>query len=144
MDNARQYAALPYALDSGHVKVMLITSRDTGRWIIPKGWPKPGVRPYQLAGIEAFEEAGVRGKVSKKALGHFRYNKLMDDGSKIKCDVGVYPLLVESQATDWPEKSERNCKWTKLSKAAELVDDNGLAELLRHLKSDGAKLKSVA
>ena len=134
MHCAKQYAALPYTLDAGRVKVMLITSRETGRWVIPKGWPKPGVKPFRLAALEAFEEAGLRGRIAEKAVGHFRYDKLMDDGSKVRCDVGVYPLLVENQANDWPEKDERRCKWTAISKAANLVDDKGLAELLREFE----------
>ena len=91
MHCAKQYAALPYTLDEGRIKVMLITSRETGRWVIPKGWPKRGVKPFRLAALEAFEEAGLRGRIAEKAFGHFRYDKLMDDGSKVRCDVGVYP-----------------------------------------------------
>ena len=134
MLQAKQYAALPYTLEAGQIKVMLITSRETGRWVIPKGWPKRGVEPYRLAALEAFEEAGLRGRISEKALGHFRYEKSMDDGSTVKCDVGVFPLLVEDQANDWPEKDERSYKWTAISKAVDLVDDSGLAKLLRDFK----------
>ena len=144
MSRAKQYAALPYTLDEGRLRVMLITSRETGRWIIPKGWPKSDLEPYRLAALEAFEEAGVRGRISEKALGQFTYQKLMDDGSQVQCDVGVYPLLVESQATEWPEKDERNCKWARLSKAADLVDDKGLAKLLREFKPEASKLKKSA
>ena len=144
MSKAKQYAALPYTLDAGRVRVMLITSRETGRWIIPKGWPKRGVEPHRLAALEAFEEAGLRGKISEKPLGQFTYKKLMDDGSEVQCDVSVYPLLVESQASDWPEKEDRNCKWVKLSKAVNLVDDKGLAELLREFTPEDSKLKKSA
>ncbi len=144
MSKAKQYAALPYTLDAGRVRVMLITSRETGRWIIPKGWPKRGVEPHRLAALEAFEEAGLRGKISEKPLGQFTYKKLMDDGSEVKCDVSVYSLLVESQASDWPEKEDRNCKWVKLSKAVNLVDDKGLAELLREFTPEDSKLKKSA
>ncbi len=139
MAQAKQYAALPYMFDAGRLKVMLITSRDTGRWVIPKGWPKTGLSPHQLAALEAFEEAGLRGKISNVAVGHFQYRKLMDDGSKVQCDVGVYPLLVESQENDWPQKAERDWKWAELSKAANLVDDSGLADLLREFKPVGSK-----
>lgn len=144
MSKAKQYAALPYTLDAGRVRVMLITSRETGRWIIPKGWPKRGVEPHRLAALEAFEEAGLRGRISEKPLGQFTYKKLMDDGSEVKCDVSVYSLLVESQASDWPEKEDRNCKWVKLSKAVNLVDDKGLAELLREFTPEDSKLKKTA
>jgi 8-oxo-dGTP pyrophosphatase MutT (NUDIX family) len=141
MSDAKQYAALPYTVDAGRVRVMLITSRETKRWIIPKGWPKRDLKPYRLAELEAFEEAGLRGKISKDVVGQFTYQKLMDDGSQVQCDVIVYPLLVESQASNWPERDDRNCKWVKLSKAAKLVDDKGLAELLREFTPEDSKLK---
>ncbi len=134
MHDAKQYAALPYTLDAGQIKIMLITSRETGRWVIPKGWPKRGLKPHRLAALEAFEEAGLRGRISEKVAGHFQYQKLMDDGSEVQCDVGVFPLLVESQAKDWPEKDERRFKWAAVSKAAKLVDEKGLADLMRDFR----------
>lgn len=144
MPNAKQYAALPFTVDAGRVRVLLITSRETGRWIIPKGWPKRNVEPHRLAALEAYEEAGLRGKISKKSLGKFTYQKLMDDGSKVQCDVIVYPLLVERQVNEWPEKGDRNCKWVKLSKAVDIVDDEGLADLLQRFRPEDSKLKKSA
>ena len=94
------------------------------------------MKPYRLAAQEAFEEAGLRVRISETAVGHFRYQKLMDDGSEVQCDVRVYPLLVESQANDWPEKDERRFKWAAISKAASPVDDKGLAQLLRDFRPE--------
>lgn len=113
------------------IKVCLITSRETGRWIIPKGWPQRGLRPDKLAAREAFEEAGLRGQTARDAIGSFSYVKVMDDGSKAECDVTVYPMLVEQQAKTWPEQSERKVNWVKLKKAIRMVDDEGLSKLLR-------------
>ena len=127
----RQYAALPYKVTSDKLKVCLITSRDTGRWIIPKGWAEDGVAPCELAATEAYEEAGLKGKTARKAIGTFRYTKNMDDGSHIECDVDVYPMRVKSQVADWPEKSERDVRWVGVDRAVKMLDDVGLKKLLK-------------
>ena len=73
-----QYGALPYRLDDdGSVEVLLVTSRETKRWIIPKGWPIKGLKPSKAAAREAYEEAGVRGRIAGRAFGHYVYEKLL-------------------------------------------------------------------
>jgi 8-oxo-dGTP pyrophosphatase MutT (NUDIX family) len=70
----RQYGALPYRLRPGsRPQFMLITSRESRRWVIPKGWPKKGKSPQHSAAREAFEEAGVVGAVDKRSVGSFSY-----------------------------------------------------------------------
>lgn len=130
MDRRKQYAALPYLFSGKVVEVCLITSRETGRWIIPKGWPEKGMSPTKIAALEAFEEAGLKGETAEKAVGRFRYLKRLDDGSDVECDVKVFPMLVKYQATTWPEQHQRERLWIKPTKAAKLVDDKGLAVLL--------------
>ncbi|HEX2018774.1 MAG TPA: NUDIX hydrolase, partial [Aurantimonas sp.] len=71
----KQFAALPFRTDADGVEVLLVTSRDTGRWVIPKGWPMKNRRPHRAAAIEAFEEAGVVGKASKVPMGTYDYDK---------------------------------------------------------------------
>ncbi|WP_319005723.1 NUDIX hydrolase [Pararhizobium sp. BT-229] len=87
-----QYGALCYRRTEPlrEVEALLITSRDTNRWVIPKGWPMPGKEPHEVAAREAFEEAGVRGKAKKKPLGYFSYLKKLDDGSMALCLVQVH------------------------------------------------------
>ena len=69
----QQVGALPYrTIDKGKVELLLITSRDTGRWLIPKGWPMTGVKDYDAAAQEAWEEAGVVGPVRRKPIGSYR------------------------------------------------------------------------
>ncbi len=131
MKAQRQYAALPYRISADKLKVCLITSRDTGRWIIPKGWAEDGIEPNELAAIEAYEEAGLKGKTANKAIGTFRYTKCMDDGSQIECEVGVYPMRVKRQEADWPEKSERDVRWVGVDRAVKMLDDDGLKKLLK-------------
>ena len=101
-----QYAALPYrAKGKSQLEIMLVTSRGTRRWIIPKGWPKRGMPPYDTAAKEAFEEAGV--KVRKRPIGSYPYAKILEKGDKASCRVQVFALRVTHQRKRWPEKRER-------------------------------------
>jgi 8-oxo-dGTP pyrophosphatase MutT (NUDIX family) len=107
-----QYAALPYrANGKSRLEVMLDTSRGTRRWIIPKGWPKPGLSAHATAAREAFEEAGVVGKVRKRSIGSFPYVKVLPRGATASCRVQVFPLRVTRQYKKWPEKRERKIVW---------------------------------
>ena len=87
---------------------MLVTSRETGRWIIPKGWPKKRKTPYASAAREALEEAGVVGKVGKDPIGSYSYKKRLKNGAVVACDVQVFPLKVKRQQTSWPERGNVN------------------------------------
>src|SRR3954462_14456638 len=103
-----QYAALPYRLTGRRsAEVMLVTSRETQRWIIPKGWPHKGKAPHNSAAREAFEEAGVLGVVAKRSVGSFRYEKRLKNGAVTVCEVHVFPLRVSRQRKNWPEKDQR-------------------------------------
>src|SRR5437773_2370121 len=70
-----QYAALPYRVSGSKTEVLLVTSRRTRRWIVPKGWPVESLEPSACAAVEALEEAGVSGQVEQKPIGHYRYLK---------------------------------------------------------------------
>ena len=134
--NARrlQYGALPYRRANGHrAEFMLVTSRETRRWIIPKGWPKRGKSPHRSAAREAFEEAGVLGAVGRRAVGSFSYEKRMKNGRSVECEVRVFPLEVKRQRKQWPEKQERRVKWLSASKAAERVKDPVLSKIIRNV-----------
>lgn len=140
----KQYAALPYVVLAGGLEVCLITSREAGRWIIPKGWPEKGLAPHAVAALEALEEAGLKGKVARKAIDSFRYVKRMSDDREVDCEVAVFPMLVESHAVTWPEKGQRKATWVKPKKAAKLVGDAGLAKLLRRFAVKGVPSKKAA
>ena len=129
-----QYGALPYRVsNSSRAEFMLVTSRETRRWIIPKGWPKKGKSPRQSAAREAFEEAGVRGAVGKRPIGTFSYEKRLKNGGVVECEVRVFPLEVRRQNKEWPEKQERRVKWLSATKAAERVDQPRLSKIIRQL-----------
>src|SRR4029079_14790238 len=103
-----QYAALPYRLNGKtRTEVMLVTSRETQRWIIPKGWPHKRKAPHDSAAREAFEEAGVLGVVGKGSVGSFRYEKRLKNGALTVCEVHVFPLRVSRERKNWPEKDQR-------------------------------------
>jgi 8-oxo-dGTP pyrophosphatase MutT (NUDIX family) len=129
-----QYGALPYRVSSGsRAEFMLVTSRETRRWIIPKGWPKKGKSPRHSVAREAFEEAGVIGAVGKRSIGSFSYEKRLKNGGSVECEVRVFPLEVKRQNKQWPEKQERKVKWLSASEAAEKVKEPMLSEIIRRL-----------
>jgi len=112
---------------------MLVTSRETQRWIIPKGWPKKGKSPYHSAAREAFEEAGVVGAVAKRSVGSFSYEKQLKNGGAVVCEVRVFPLEVRRQNKQWPEKQERVTKWHSASQAVEKVKEPKLSAIILRL-----------
>jgi 8-oxo-dGTP pyrophosphatase MutT (NUDIX family) len=112
---------------------MLVTSRETRRWIIPKGWPKRGASPHRSAAWEAFEEAGVLGAVGRRPVGSFSYEKRLKNGRSVECEVHVFPLEVKRQRKEWPEKQERRVKWLSTSKAAEKVKDPAISKMIRRV-----------
>ena len=129
-----QYAALPYRLNGDDTpEVMLVTSRETRRWIIPKGWPHKGKSPHGSAAREAFEEAGVTGTVSRRCIGSFSYNKRLKTGRVVRCQVRVFALEVKRQRKAWPEKKERAIRWLPAGLAAKTVRHPRLQRIIRGL-----------
>ncbi|MFS8049794.1 NUDIX hydrolase [Rhizobium sp. BR 314] len=138
-----QYAAICYRkLPEGPtVEVLIVTSRESGRWIIPKGWPMKGKKPHEVAAIEAFEEAGVGGKVKKKAFGYFTYLKQLTDGSDVPCVVATHLLEVAQVFQDFPERGQRRSEWVSFIEAASRVREPELKGLL--LAAERKILKSI-
>jgi 8-oxo-dGTP pyrophosphatase MutT (NUDIX family) len=127
-----QFAALPFRIgENGGLQVMLLTSRETHRWIIPKGWPMRRKMPREVAAQEAYEEAGLIGRiVGKRPIGVFHYEKRLPAERSI-CEVQVFLLRVERQLEEWPEKGQRETGWFDLNTAANLVEEGWLAEIMR-------------
>lgn len=127
-----QYAALPYRIaDDGDIEVLLITSRTTRRWIIPKGWPMGKLPPRKVAATEAEEEAGVAGRISRQPIGSYSYDKVLSSGATARCDVEVFALEVHKQKSSWPERKRRERRWVSPQEAAGIVGDAELAPLIR-------------
>jgi len=131
-----QYAALPWRKrEDGAVEVMLITSRESRRWVIPKGWPMKDKTPEAAAAQEAYEEAGVVGDTRHKSLGVYHYDKRLRSGRLQHVRVMVYPLEVHEARDIWPEMAERDRMWGSAAEAASLVDEPELRVLLAKFKA---------
>ncbi|WP_090560296.1 NUDIX hydrolase [Belnapia rosea] len=128
----RQCAALPFRQADGETQVMLVTSRETRRWVLPKGWTEKCGGSKQ-AEREAYEEAGIRGRITAEPIGAYAYPKRLPDGATVTCEVDVFPLAVDELLDDWPEKSQRERRWFTLPQAAMAVQEGGLVTLMLSL-----------
>ncbi len=126
-----QFAALCYRMRKGKPEILLVTSRRTRRWIIPKGWPQDGMRPAQSAAIEALEEAGVEGNLDDESVGVFSYTKQHVSGRALPCVAIVYPLKVKTVHDRYREVKQRKRKWFSLADAARKVSEPELAYIIR-------------
>lgn len=138
----RQYAALPYCVDEqGQINTLLITSRGTGRWVLPKGWPDGEEAGAEAAAREAVEEAGVLGRIDPSGpLGDYGYLKELKDGRSVPCRVIVFGLSVEGFKADFREKGQRVLRWCSPVYGASLVHEPELADLLRRFSGAGGLL----
>jgi predicted phosphate transport protein (TIGR00153 family) len=126
---------LPYRTEGTGIdaplRILLITSRGTGRWVIPKGNIPSGMSPHAAAAAEAEEEAGISGAVCPTPLGSFRYRKRRNNGASLMLDVDVFPLAVTRELANWKEQGQRERRWFTLKDAAEAVDEPDLRDLMR-------------
>ena len=125
-----QVAALPWRKTGDDVEVLLVTSRDTGRWVLPKGWPEGQEDLYMAAAREAAEEAGVDGSVSRFEIGRYYYDKVQPSGMEWRCEVLVFPLEVDRLAEKWPEKKRRRREWGSPAEAPNRGREAGLPQLI--------------
>jgi 8-oxo-dGTP pyrophosphatase MutT (NUDIX family) len=126
-----QFAALPWRRRAaGGVEVLVITSRETRRWVLPKGWPMKDRTPSEAAAQEAYEEAGVLGETDPEPLGDYGYGKRLPGGIVQEVRVAVFTLEVFVEQMAWPEQAEREKLWTSPQEAAELVDEPELKNLI--------------
>jgi 8-oxo-dGTP pyrophosphatase MutT (NUDIX family) len=134
---SRQFAALPFRVDKTDISVMLVTTRRKRRWSVPKGWPMLEETPHGTAAIEAFEEAGLVGKISAKSVGRYKCHK--KGKRKIACDVRLFPFKVKQQKKRWPERGQRQAIWLPIREAARLVRKPQLSRLIERF----ARQKSI-
>ena len=121
----------------GPTEILLITSRGTGRWVIPKGNPLNGMERHASAAVEAEEEAGVVGAVCPTPIGSFQYRKRRPNGAAIMYDVEVFPLAVTRELDEWKEMDERERRWFPFDAAAASVDEPDLQALIRSFGDSG-------
>jgi 8-oxo-dGTP pyrophosphatase MutT (NUDIX family) len=132
-----QCGALPYRRTPA-LEILLVTSRDTGRWVIPKGWPMKSKSRRAAAAIEAIEEAGVEGDVARTPLGDYLYDKTLPSGASQLCKVTVFALEVRLQRQTWREQGQRRVEWFGWEEAAESVREPGLARIIRDFAAAAA------
>ena len=130
-DVRTQFAALCYRVVKGKTRVLLITSREAGRWIVPKGWPMDGKTPVECAHEEAWEEAGVKGHSDGRCIGIFSYSKTTNNNGELPVVAMVFAIEVSEIADNYPEAKERDRIWVSRKKAAKMVDEPELARILR-------------
>ncbi|CUX32631.1 MutT family NTP pyrophosphatase [Agrobacterium tomkonis CFBP 6623] len=128
----QQYAALCYRLSKKNPEpeVLLLTSRDTGRWVIPKGWPMGGKKAHAVAEQEAYEEAGVKGTVEKAPFGFYEYEKKLNSGINVPCRVQVHLLEVSEMQESFPERDSRRLEWVTPKEANRRVNEPELKALM--------------
>lgn len=134
-----QFAALPFRVRKKGLEILLVSSLDTGRWIIPKGWPMDGMRPAEAAAQEAWEEGGIRGRVYDDCVGLYSYSKWLDEELSLPCIVAVFGLEVSHEDDAFPEAGQRKRKWFTPKKAAARVEEPELKQIIR--KFDPARLR---
>lgn len=130
---------MPYRIQpDGRAEVMLITSRERHRWVVPKGNTITGLKLHEAAAHEAFEEAGVTGIPCPTAMGEYRYLKRRSDGTTRNVTVALFPLAFQRQADEWPEQDERETRWFGLAEAAAAVDEPELKTLITNFRVPAA------
>ncbi len=134
-DIIRQIAALPYRIDGAasdvSIRVLLVTSRESRRWVIPKGNLASGIAPHEAAAMEAEEEAGVLGRICPTPLGSYRYRKRRGNGASLMVNVEVFPFAVTRELPSWKEDTQRERRWFSLPDAADAVVEEDLRDLIR-------------
>lgn len=132
----RQAAAVALRKGKTGLEILLVTSRDTGRWIVPKGWIENGEDGAAAAAREAWEEAGVRGKHEPEGpVGSYSYFKTYPKRPGVHCDVGVYILRDVTEKSHWPEEKARKRRWASVKDGLDMLDEPELREVLRNFLS---------
>jgi uncharacterized protein len=117
------------------VELLLVTSRETKRWVLPKGNRIKGLTPHAAAAQEALEEAGVVGATCPAPLGSYRYRKRLESGAALLVDVEVFPFAVTDELDDWPERAQRTRRWFPLAEASAAVEEDDLKALIRGFRA---------
>lgn len=124
-----QSGVIPFQSRKKGIRILLITSRKKGRWIIPKGIVEPGHSPTESAAMEALEEAGIRGEVIRTAIGTYRTKKW---GARVT--VTLYPMRVTKTLKVWPEMKIRDRQWMSLAKATDAIGVAALRTVLEEFE----------
>lgn len=130
MARTQQVAALPWRQGEHGPEILLVTTRTTKRWLIPKGWTMDGKADHEAAATEAYEEAGVRGIADTMPVGQYGYLKLLKSGKPRHLTVQVFAIAVDEVLDDWPEKSDRERQWASPQQALALIGEPELLPVI--------------
>jgi len=134
---ARQVAALPWRLASdGGLEILLVTSRTSRHWLLPKGWPIPGKSGLESALQEAFEEAGIQAKGPDTPIGHYAFIKVLHDATELPCTMAVYAVGGVEELAEWPEQGQRDRTWFTQAEAVSIAFDFNLSLFLAAVNYD--------
>jgi 8-oxo-dGTP pyrophosphatase MutT (NUDIX family) len=134
---ARQVAALPWRLASdGELEFLLVTSRTSKHWLLPKGWPIPGKSGLESALQEAFEEAGIQAKGPDTPIGRYAFIKVLHDATELPCTMAVYAVGNVEELTEWPEQGQRDRMWFTQADAVSIAFDFNLSLFLAGVSYD--------
>jgi 8-oxo-dGTP pyrophosphatase MutT (NUDIX family) len=139
----QQVAALPWRQGEAGVEILLVTTRTTKRWVVPKGWTMDGKADHEAAAIEAFEEAGVKGEINANPVGHYGYVKVLQSGKARHLKVRVFALEVTESLDVWPERADRQRQWVSPQQAMAIAGEPELIPVIlkfAELRRDGASV----
>jgi 8-oxo-dGTP pyrophosphatase MutT (NUDIX family) len=133
MEILKQVGAIPMRkAETGELQVLLVTSRDTGRWVIPKGWRSRRLKDSAAAAREAKQEGGVTGRITRVPIGQYRYRKRQGSTART-VDVAVFLLKVRKQKKRWTEQEQRHRAWFNIKTASRRVREPRLRSLILSL-----------
>ena len=138
-EHGQQVAALCWRSGPKGTEILLVTSLNSKRWILPKGWAEAELTLAASAAREAFEEAGVSGRVEARPSGSYHYLKQKRDGGGLPCRVDVFALKVTKMHEEWPERGARRLEWVTPAQAAARISEPGLREVLRGFRKAPAQ-----
>ncbi len=138
-----QIASLCYREKNEKLRILLITSKRSRRWIIPKGWKIDKMSNRKSAALEAWEEAGAQGRVSEKLIGTYYYRKKVTSDDFKTCAVKVFALNVAAIKKKFPERGQRKVKWVTPNEAILLVAEPELKNLIRKFTKKLEKRKTA-
>ena len=127
----RQAGALAWRITDQRVfEFAIVTSRRTGRWVLPKGSIDKGHTEAEAAAQEAWEEAGVKGAPADVPIALYRTRKIRPP-NVWALEVAIYPIRIAEVLEDWPESDQRERRFVTVDEAAGLLNDMALVDIIR-------------
>ena len=125
MRGREQAGVIPFRRKKGNIEVCLIRNKGRKKWKIPKGFVDPGETAEQAALKEAWEEAGLKGRLSGGSIGLYGYEKW-----GFELTVSVYLMEVTDADDDWEESRFRERSWERVETAFEMLRKHPVRPLL--------------